>query len=99
MSEIKKNMDLREKTKLLTLAVILVIVILSWFGFKTDWVVDLFGILIIGLVTSAVAGTLIGSLGGEFLKKYSFTFEVWKFKFSVTAFFIVIILVKLFLFK
>lgn len=58
----------------------------------------LFAGALMGMITSAVAGSIVNSLGGEKLKKYSVFIDLDLFKFSVSAFAIAVIIVELILF-
>jgi len=58
----------------------------------------LFAGAIAGMITSEAAGSLVKKFGGEKLKHYIHTLEIWKFKFSISAFAIVTTLVEIYLF-
>ena len=61
-------------------------------------VTKLFAGAIAGMITSEAAGSLVKKFGGERLKHYSFTYEKWIFKFSISAFAIVVTLFEIWLF-
>lgn len=54
-----------------------------------DFVKNQFIILIKGSITSVVTASFVESFGGNFLKKYSLPYKLWKFKFSISMFVIV----------
>ncbi|MGV8162866.1 MAG: hypothetical protein ACP5N2_06065 [Candidatus Nanoarchaeia archaeon] len=58
----------------------------------------LFAGALMGMITSAAAGSIVTSLNGEKLKKISLVIDLEIFKFSITAFTIVAGIVELILF-
>ena len=74
-------------------------VILAVLGFSLDLYTKWGITILISLILSVVAGEIISSFGGDFLKKITIPIKIYKFKFSVTLFFISVFLVKFFILK
>lgn len=64
-----------------------------------DWVVESYvDYIIIGTVLSWAAAVFVDALTWDFLKKIFIVIKIGKLKFSISAFFIAVFLVKLLLF-
>jgi len=74
-----------------------VVIIMALLGFSgsainrvSEWFVPIF----ISLILSIVAGQLIEAFGGGFLRTITINVPIWKFKFPVTLFAILVFIIK-----
>jgi len=80
--------------------IILVASFLGLSGEKINIIVDLFtNYILIGAITSLVVGNLVEALTGDYLKDILLNIEICGIKFSVSAFFVTVIILKFFIFK
>jgi len=95
-------MKFEEAIKLLVNVIVLIAfagVILGWSVETIDVVIDFIIPIGISFALSGLVGQLIEAFGGSFLKKISIPIKIWKIRFSISAFFITIMILKLLLFK
>ena len=94
-------MKLKDKLELIIALVIVVVFLGALLNIPNDivnqitaWLMSIF----VGILLSGVAGTLVESFTGDFLKKISIPIEIFGVKFSISLFIIATIVVKFLLF-
>ncbi len=94
-------MELKDKLELIIALAIVVAILGAYFDIPNDivnqivaWLMSIF----VGILLSGVAGTLVESFTGDFLKTISIPIELFGFKFSISLFVIATIVVKFLLF-
>jgi hypothetical protein len=90
-----------KKIELFLYLIIVVVLLGAFFNipeFITNWIVQWLIGAIVGSVFSLVAGTIVEAFTGDFLKKIAINIEIRGFNFSFTAFAIVTLIVKIWLF-
>lgn len=80
---------------------LILVIILALLGAnkESEIATKLFAGAVAGMIVSEAAGSLVEKFGGRELKKISYTFEIWKFQFSFSAFAVAAALVEIWLFS
>ncbi len=97
-----RKMKLKEKIQI-CMGIILLITIMglffNWSPKITEQLIQWTISILIGIITSAIAGKIIESFTGNILKKIFIPITIGPIKFSISMFFIITILVKILLFN
>ena len=97
-SYVDEQMD---KVHLIIYAMIAIALIGSLLGLSNEsmnLIFELLTSIMVGIILSMVAGTIVESITGEHLKKIMINIEIFGFNISITMFIIVTIIVKILLF-
>ena len=80
---------------------LILMIIYSILGNHTESaiVTNLFKGALVGMITSEAVESFVEKYGSQKLKKISYTFEIWRFKFSGSVFVLVTLLVEILLFS
>jgi hypothetical protein len=74
-------------------------IVLGWTIQTTDRIIGFIIPIGVSLALSGFTGELIEFFGGSFLKKISIPVKIWRIRFSVSAFFITVLIIKLVIFR
>ncbi|MDP3026701.1 MAG: hypothetical protein Q8N63_03260 [Nanoarchaeota archaeon] len=80
------------------IGIMIVLAVLGFSASTIDKVGSLLVPILISLILSAIIGMMIESLGGSFLKAIVIPIEIYGIRFSISAFVIAVILLKLWIF-
>jgi large-conductance mechanosensitive channel len=98
---VKMSKEEAKKIQEILISIIIVVVAAAFLRIPqwlTNWIVQWLISALVGTVFSMTAAAIVEAFTGDLLKSITLTVEIGDFKFSVTAFAIVTIIVKLWLF-
>ncbi len=96
----KKAQIITEGQFWLLIVLIIAVALISGNGWLTNKIIVLLvGLFLVNPLLSSFINHLIDSFGGEFLKEYSYTIEIFGFEFSRTAYAILSVVLFFVLFK
>ena len=82
---------------------IVILVILAFLGFSGETIDKiaylLYAVILPSIIFSGIIGSIIESFNGGLLKDISLNFEIYGINFSVTAFTLTIIIIKVFILR
>ena len=93
-------MKSKERLELFFGVLIIVIILGAYFSFSTEslinnWIIPLG----ISFILSGIIGDIIEGIRGKFLKKISLPIKIGKFKFSISAFAVLVVVLKIWIFR